>query len=211
MSHFFKICQSYLSQNSSYLIEQVAKHLTLSLFSILLCLIIGLPIGILLYYKKSWQAPCLALVNILQTIPSMAMLTFLLIIFGLRTATIILLIVIYSILPIIKNTAIGLESVSPVYLDSGKALGMTTWQLLYQVQLPLSATIILAGLKNALILAVSNTTATAFIGAGGLGDIILRGINIVDGSPIILTGALLCALIAFLLEYVIKHFEKRLA
>ncbi|MEY8537871.1 ABC transporter permease [Lactococcus muris] len=210
MLAFFENWFSYIMTNSSYLLEQFGTHAYLALTSVAFCIIIGLPLGIAIYLHRRWEGPVMTVINTVQTVPSMAMLTVLLIFFGLGTTTVVILVVLYSLLPIVKNTFAGLNSVNAVYLDSAKGMGMTQTQILLMVQIPLALPILLVGVKNALVLAVGTTTIGSFVGAGGLGDIILRGINTVGGTSIILTGALLCALIAFGFEALINEVEKQL-
>ncbi|GCF94874.1 amino acid ABC transporter permease [Enterococcus florum] len=203
MTEFFVQFGQYITQNASYLLEQIQTHLSTSLISVLLCILIGFPIGTLLDLYPKAVDYVIGVVNIIQTVPSMAMLIIVLILFGLGTKTVILTVIMYSILPIIKNTYVGLSTVEPIYIDSAKGLGMDKWQILFMVKIPLALPVILAGVKNALVLAVGTTTIGSFVGAGGLGDVILRGINTVGGTSILVTGALLCTLIVWLFELLI--------
>ncbi|UDM80383.1 ABC transporter permease [Vagococcus fluvialis] len=198
----------YISQNISYILEQAQIHAAISLTSVLLCILIGIPIGILLNLFPKYADLVINIVNTIQTVPSMAMLIIMLIIFGLGTQTVIITIIFYSILPIIKNTYVGLNSIDPIYLDNAKGLGMTPWQTVYKIKLPLSLPIILAGIKNALVIAVGTTVIGSFVGAGGLGDIILRGINTVEGNTIVLTGVIFCILITIIFELAINIINK---
>lgn len=198
----------YITQNISYILEQSQIHAAISLTSVILCVLIGIPIGILLNLFPKYADLVINIVNTIQTIPSMAMLIIMLIIFGLGTQTVIITIIFYSILPIIKNTYVGLNSVDSVYLDNAKGLGMTPWQIVYKVKLPLSLPIILAGVKNALVIAVGTTVIGSFVGAGGLGDIILRGINTVEGNSIVLTGVIFCIIITIVFETAINIINR---
>ncbi|GAB2027791.1 ABC transporter permease [Lactovum odontotermitis] len=210
MGKFFNSWFDYLSNNYSYLFQQLGTHVYISVTSVVLCFAVGFPLGIYIYFHKRQEGWMMAVINAVQTVPSMAMLTIFLILFGLGSNTVILLVVIYSLLPIVKNTVAGLQNVNSVYLDSAQGLGMSRRQSLFLVQIPLALPVILAGVKNALVLAVGTTTIGSFVGAGGLGDIILRGINTVGGTSILLTGALLCAFISFVFEAVISWTEKQL-
>jgi osmoprotectant transport system permease protein len=117
----------------------------------------------------------------------------------------------YSLLPIIKNTYTGIRNVDPAMLESGKGMGMTRLQVLRMVELPLSLSVIMAGLRTALVITIGVATIGTFIGAGGLGDIIIRGTNVSDGTTIILAGAIPTALMAIIADAVMGWFEKRLA
>jgi len=122
--------------------------------------------------------------------------------------TVIVTVTLYSLLPIIKNTYTGMRNVNKNVIDSGKGMGMTKLQLLYMVRLPLSMSVIIAGLKNALVIAIGITSIGSFVGAGGLGDIIIRGTNATNGSAIILAGALPTALMAILADVILNFLQK---
>ena len=135
----------------------------------------------------------------------------LMLVLGLGTQTVIVANFLYSLLPIIKNTAAGLDSVSPVSLDAGRGLGMTKWQLLVVVEMPLSVSVIMAGIRNALVVAIGITAIGSFVGAGGLGDIIIRGTNATNGGAIILAGALPTALMAIITDWLLGWVQHKLA
>jgi osmoprotectant transport system permease protein len=198
----------YLNENSSYIISQFSTHIYISIVGVVLTVLVGFPLGIFLSENKKAAALVLGIINIIQTIPSIGMLTILLIIMGLGKNTVIATVVLYSLLPIVNNTYVGLNNVDAVYVDSARGIGMSRFQVLYRIKIPLAAPIILAGVRNALVIAVGITTIGSFVGAGGLGDIILRGINITDGKPIIFVGAFLCALIAWLLDRLFNWLVK---
>ena len=129
---------------------------------------------------------------------------------GLGSDTVIATVFLYSLLPIIKNTYTGVRNVDAALLDTGKGMGMTRMQLTYLVELPLSLSVIMAGLRNALVVAIGITAIGTFIGAGGLGDIISRGVNATNGTAIILAGAIPTALMAVLADWLLGLMEKRL-
>ncbi|MBV7391278.1 MULTISPECIES: ABC transporter permease [Enterococcus] len=191
---------NYLSDNSSYIISQLFTHLYISIVSVVLTFLIGFPIGIFLSDNKKIAGIVIGIINVIQTIPSIGMLTILLILLGLGKNTVIATVILYSLLPIVSNTYVGLNNVDPTYVDSAKGVGMSRFQILLMVKIPLALPVILAGVRNALVIAVGITTIGSFVGAGGLGDIILRGINITEGGPIILVGAILCAFVALFLD-----------
>lgn len=191
---------NYLSTNASYIMSQFMIHLYISVIGVVLTVIVGFPLGVFLSTNKKVAAFVIGGINIIQTIPSIGMLTILLILMGLGENTVIATVFFYSLLPIVNNTYVGLNNVDPVYVDSARGVGMNRFQVLYLVKVPLALPIILAGIRNALVISVGITTIGSFIGAGGLGDIILRGINITDGKAIIFVGAFLCALIALVMD-----------
>ncbi|HBQ43018.1 MAG TPA: amino acid ABC transporter permease, partial [Lactobacillus acetotolerans] len=146
--------------------------------------------------------------NFIQTIPSLALLSIAMIGLGLGVNTVIVTVTLYSLLPIIKNTYTGMRSVDKNVIDSGKGMGMTNLQLLYMVRLPLSMSVIIAGLKNALVIAIGITSIGSFVGAGGLGDIIIRGTNATNGGALILAGAVPTALMAIVADIILNFAEK---
>ena len=148
--------------------------------------------------------------NIIQTIPSLSMISILIIGLCLGVNVVIVTVFLYSLLPIIKNTYTGMIQVDKNILDVGKGMGMTARQRLFMVELPLSVSVIMAGIRNALVVAIGITAIGAFVGAGGLGDIIIRGTNATDGTSIILAGALPTALMAIITDWLLGILEKRL-
>lgn len=190
----------YLSDNSSYIISQLSTHIYISVVGVVLTCLIGLPIGIYLSDNKKAATLVMGIINVIQTVPSIGMLTILLILMGLGKNTVIATVVLYSLLPIVSNTYVGLNNVDPVYVDSARGVGMSRFQILYMVKIPLALPVILAGVRNALVISVGITTIGSFVGAGGLGDIVLRGINTTGGEPIIFVGAFLCAAIALVMD-----------
>ncbi|WP_427814742.1 ABC transporter permease (plasmid) [Enterococcus sp. 22-H-5-01] len=191
---------SYLSENSTYLIMQFGIHIYISVIGVALTFIVGFPLGILLSERPALADVVIGIINVIQTIPSIAMLTILLILMGLGQNTVVATVVLYSLLPIVKNTYVGLLNIDPMYIDSAKGIGMNRYQVLYMIKIPLAIPVIFAGIRNALVISVGITTIGSFIGAGGVGDVILRGIAITDGAPIIIVGAVLCAIIAILMD-----------
>lgn len=129
---------------------------------------------------------------------------------GLGVNVVIVTVTLYSLLPIIKNTYTGMIQVDRDIIDVGKGMGMTATQRLFMIELPLSVSVIMAGIRNALVVAIGITAIGAFVGAGGLGDIIIRGTNATDGTAIILAGALPTALMAIMTDWVLGIVERRL-
>ena len=147
--------------------------------------------------------------NVIQTVPSLAMLSILMLALGLGMKTVIVTVFLYSLLPIVKNTYTGMISVSKDVIDTAQGMGMTKMQQLFLVELPLAISVIMAGLRNALVVAIGNVAIGAFVGAGGLGDIIIRGTNATDGGAIILAGALPTALMAIIADLALGWVEKK--
>lgn len=200
----------YFEQNGNYVLSQFLRHFLISIYGVLFAAIIGIPIGIFISRRKKMAGWIISLANLIQTVPSLAMLSILMLGLGLGVTTVIVTVFLYSLLPIVKNTYTGMIQVDRNILDVGKGMGMTKWQRLYMIELPLSVSVIMAGIRNALVVAIGITAIGAFVGAGGLGDIIIRGTNATDGTAIILVGALPTALMAIITDLVLGMIERRL-
>jgi osmoprotectant transport system permease protein len=189
------------------------EHLWLTAFAMLFAVGIGVPLGILLTRRRALARPVLTLANIVQTIPSLALFGLLLPVpwLGERAARLaIVALTGYALLPILRNTYTGILSVDPALIDVSNALGMSGFQRLMKVELPLSASVILAGVRTATVTCVGVATIAAAIGAGGLGELIFRGVASVDNS-LVLAGAIPAALLALCADGLLGLVEKRLA
>jgi osmoprotectant transport system permease protein len=184
--------QAFLAQYGGQIASLTVEHLWLTGAAMLIATLIGIPTGILLTRYPGWARPVLGVANVLQTIPSLALFGFLLPLpwFGESAARIaIAALTAYALLPIIRNTYAGIQGIDPVINDVAKAIGMSRMQQLFKVELPLSASFILAGLRTATVICVGIATIAAAVGAGGLGEFIFRGVASVD-NRLVLAGAL---------------------
>lgn len=188
----------YFSQNGSYILSQFLRHFLISIYGVLLAALVGIPLGIMIARKRQLRGFIMGIANVLQTIPSLAMISIIMLALGLGTKTVIATVFLYSLLPIISNTYAGIANVNDDLVDAAKGMGMTKRQRLFMLELPLSLSVIMAGIRNALVVAVGITAIGAFVGGGGLGDIIVRGTNATNGGAIILAGSLPTALMAIL-------------
>nr|WP_319214770.1 ABC transporter permease [uncultured Trichococcus sp.] len=200
----------YYRENAGYVFEQFTRHFLISIYGVLFAAIVAIPLGFWIARHKKLADWIIGAANVIQTIPSLALLSILMLGLGLGSDTVIATVFLYSLLPIIKNTYTGVRNVDAALLDTGKGMGMTRMQLTYMVELPLSLSVIMAGLRNALVVAIGITAIGTFIGAGGLGDIISRGVNATNGTAIILAGAIPTALMAVLADWLLGLLEKRL-
>lgn len=200
----------YFQENGSYIFTQFIRHFLISIYGVLFAAVVGIPVGIMISRRRKLANWVIRLANIIQTIPSLAMISILIIGLGLGVNVVIVTVFLYSLLPIIKNTYTGMIQVDKNILDVGKGMGMTARQRLFMVELPLSVSVIMAGIRNALVVAIGITAIGAFVGAGGLGDIIIRGTNATDGTSIILAGALPTALMAIITDWLLGILERRL-
>jgi osmoprotectant transport system substrate-binding protein/osmoprotectant transport system permease protein len=190
----------------------LTQHVLLVGVSTLAAIVIGVPTGILAARRPRLGAPIVWLANVAQTIPSLAMFGFLLplpFIGGLGARVAIIVLVVYALLPIIRTTTAGVRSVDPALVEAGTALGMTPWQLLREVELPLAVPSIVAGIRVAAVIGVGTATIAAAVGAGGLGEYIFRGLSMVDPT-VILAGAIPAAILALLLDGVLTLVERAL-
>lgn len=193
----------FLQQNWPELLQHLREHLWLVLISTLIAVAIGIPTGVLLTRKKSLRSPILGIANVMQTIPSLALFGFLIplpFIGGIGARTAIVALVLYSLLPIIRNTVTGILGVDPNVREAAVAMGMTGGQVLWQVELPLAMSVIITGVRVALVIAIGVTTIAAAVGAGGLGVFIFRGIRQFDNN-LLLAGALPAALLALAADF----------
>ncbi|WP_297281852.1 ABC transporter permease [uncultured Anaerococcus sp.] len=200
----------YYTQNGSYVFEQFARHFLISIYGVLFASIVAIPLGFLVARKGKLSRFFISVANIMQTIPSLAMLAILMFAIGTGPNTVVLSVFLYSILPILKNTVAGINSVSPSIVDAAKGMGMTKTQIMRKIEFPLSISIIMGGIRNALVVAIGVTAVGTFIGAGGLGDIITRGITVANGSPIIVAGAIPTALMAVISDLLLGALETKL-
>jgi osmoprotectant transport system permease protein len=200
----------FLSQYGSEIATLTVEHLWLTFAAMLFATIISVPVGIWLTRAPRRSGPILTIANIIQTIPSLAMFGFLLPLpwLGERAARIaIVALTGYALLPILRNTYAGIRGIDPAALEVARALGMTGTQRLFKVELPLAASFILAGLRTATVTCVGIATIAAAVGAGGLGELIFRGLASLD-NRLILAGAIPAAILALFFDGVLALLER---
>jgi len=188
------------------------EHLSLVVISMLIAVAIALPLGLALVSRPGSRAAALAVASVLQTIPSLALFGFLIpipFIGGIGTRTAIVALVLYALLPILRNTCVGLTSVDPAILEAAEAMGMTEQQILFRVRLPLATGFILAGIRTAAVITIGVATIAAAIGAGGLGTFIFRGVAMVSDA-VILAGAVPAALLALMTDFLLGLLARKL-
>ena len=203
---------SMRSDLTNDLVRLSAEHLSLVGSAMALAILIGIPLGILLA-RRAGARCLLGFSSVVQTIPSLALFGFLIpvpLIGGIGKRTVILALVLYALLPILRNTFVGIAAVDPAVCESAVAMGMTSGQLLRQVQLPLAARTIIAGIRVATVTTVGTATIAAAIGGGGLGVFIFRGVATVDTAQI-LAGAIPSALMALLADGGLGWLERRIS
>ena len=201
---------AYYSLNGSYVLEQFWRHFLISVCGVLLASAVAIPTGFLIARRGRLARWIVGAANVIQTVPSLALMSILMLGLGLGARTVIATVLLYSLLPIVRNTCAGIRGIPPQVLDAARGMGMTALQTVLRVELPLALSVIMAGVRNALVVAVGVTTIGTFIGAGGLGDIISRGVNVANGSAIIVAGALPTALMAVCADIVLGLLERGL-
>ena len=203
---------SFLLEHRGEILATTLEHLTLVVIAMVIAILIGVPLGLLIVHRPALRAIALGIANVFQTIPSLALFGFLIpipFIGGIGKRTAIVALVLYALLPILRNTYVGLTEIDPAVLESAEAMGMTRSQILFRVRLPLASAIILAGIRTATVITIGVATIAAAIGAGGLGTFIFRGVALVSNG-LLLAGAVPAAALALLADFLLGLIEKRL-
>lgn len=183
------------------------EHIFLSFTAIAIGIAISLPAGILIARYRRYAEPVIGVTAIFQTIPSLALFGFLVPLLGIGSATALVALVIYALLPILRNTYTGITGVDGSIIEAGRGMGMTRSQVLRKIELPLALPFIMAGIRTATVLTVGVATLATFVGAGGLGDIIYRGLQSYN-NELVLAGALPVAFLAIAFDLLLKFVEK---
>lgn len=198
----------FISRYGGQILELTGEHLYMSAIAILLAIVIGVPLAVFMTRNPKIAVTIQTIINTVQTIPTISLLLIIMIFLGLGYSTAIVALVLYSLLPIVQNTYTGLENVDKSMIEAGTGMGMTRLQLLTYVKLPLALPIILAGVRIAAVVAVGSATIATFVGAGGLGEMIMRGISTTDDQKI-LAGAIPAAVLVVVVDMLIGKIEKR--
>jgi len=203
----------FLLRNRGEVFERLLEHIGLVGASMAISLAIGLTLGVALVRRVKLQRWVIGVANVVQTIPSLALFGFLIpvpFIGGVGASTAIVALSLYAVLPILRNTCTGIAEVDPSVVESARGMGMTPRQVLWQVQLPLAAPVLLAGVRVATAVCIGIATIAAAIGAGGLGVFIFRGLAMVN-NQVILAGAIPAAGLAIAVDYGLGYFQRRIA
>jgi len=201
---------AFLAQKAPELWAKTLEHLMLTGTSTGIAVLMGIPLGIWIKRCAPLRGPVLGATGIVQTIPSLALLAFLLPFLGIGVKPALVALTLYALLPIVRNTYTGLDGVSPQVIEAAQGVGFTRRQQLWLVEIPLAIPVIVAGIRTATVICVGIATLSAFIGAGGLGDFINRGLAL-NHTRLILLGAVPAAIMALVLDFVIGRIERLLA
>ena len=203
----------FIIRNRGEVLERTLEHMGLVAAAMGIALVVGLPLGMALVRRHTLQRWVLGVANVVQTIPSLALFGFLIPvpwIGGVGASTAIVALALYALLPILRNTCTGIAGVDVAVIEAARGMGMTDRQILWQVELPLAAPVLLAGIRVATVISVGLATIAAAIGAGGLGEYIFRGLAMVN-NQVILAGAIPAAAMALLADVSLGWLEKRLS
>jgi osmoprotectant transport system permease protein len=203
---------NFFLDHRSEILSATLDHLALVVIAMAFAIAIAVPLGMLIVQHRHLRAISLGVASVFQTIPSLALFGFLIpipFIGGIGRRTAIVALVLYALLPILRNTYVGLTGIDPAILEAADAMGMTSTQILFRVRLPLALSIILAGIRTATVITIGVATIAAAIGAGGLGTFIFRGVAMVNDS-VILAGAVPAALLAIFADLLLGLLERRL-
>jgi len=202
----------FILEHRGEILSATLDHMTLVVIAMAIAILIGVPLGMFIVHRPALRTLALGIASIFQTIPSLALFGFLIpipFIGGIGKRTAVVALVLYALLPILRNTYVGLTGIDPAVLESAEAMGMTRTQILFRVRFPLALAVILAGIRTATIITIGVATIAAAIGAGGLGTFIFRGVALVSDA-LILAGAIPAALLALLADFLLGLLERRL-
>jgi osmoprotectant transport system permease protein len=203
---------TFFLTHRSEILSATLDHLTLVVIAMAFAIAIAVPLGMFIVQHRHLRAIALGIASVFQTIPSLALFGFLIpipFIGGIGRRTAIVALVLYALLPILRNTYVGLTGIDPAILEAAEAMGMTNTQILLRVRLPLALSVILAGIRTATVITIGVATIAAAIGAGGLGTFIFRGVAMVNDS-VILAGAIPAALLAIFADLLLGQLERHL-
>lgn len=204
MANFLEL----VSARQDMILDAFMEHMYLSFIAVAVGIVISLPLGIFVARYRKFAEPIIGVTAVFQTIPSLALFGFLVPILGIGSTTALVALIIYALLPILRNTFTGITTVDQSIIEAGRGMGMTRTQILRQIELPLALPFIMAGIRTATVLTVGIATLATFVGAGGLGDIIYRGLQSYNNG-LVLAGALPVAILAIGFDLILKWIEKR--
>lgn len=201
---------NFWNQYGAEILLKFWEHFYISFSAIILGIIVAVPLGAVLTRLKKGSETIINIVGFFQTIPSLALLSIMLPIFGIGKRPAIAALFLYSLLPILRNTYVGIQSVDATYLDAAKGMGMSKWQRLFQIEFPLASSVIISGIKVSAVYVISWTTLAAYIGAGGLGDFIFNGLTLYR-IDLIMMGTIPITLLALGTDALLKYVETKLS
>jgi osmoprotectant transport system permease protein len=197
----------FMQQQSDKLLTQTLQHIGLTFVSLFIAVLVGLPLGIFITRKQQFSGAILGVAGVLQTVPSIALLGFMIPLLGIGAKPAIVALLLYALLPIIRNTFTGITGVDAAVKEAATAMGMSKWQVLFKVELPLAMPVIFAGIRTATVITVGVATLASYIAAGGLGEFIFGGISL-NNTNMILAGAIPAALLAIIFDFLLSRLQR---
>jgi len=201
-----KLLQTVIDR-SDMIVEAFLQHIALSFISLFIGVLIALPAGMLIARHRKYAESAIGVAAVLQTIPSLALFGFLVPLIGIGSKTALIALIVYALLPILRNTYAGLTGVDQAIIEAGRGMGMTENQILKKIEFPIALPFIMAGIRTATILTVGIATLATFVGAGGLGDVIYRGLQSYN-NYLVLAGAVPVAVLAIMFDVILRFIEK---
>lgn len=198
---------NYLVENSGMLLNKTLEHLYISIMALILAMIVAILLGILLSKKEKLSKVSLTIAGILQTIPTLAILALMIPLFGVGKVTAIIALFIYVLLPILNNTIVGVQNIDRNIVEAGRSMGMTNFQLMKDIELPLALPMVLSGIRLSSVYVISWAALASYVGAGGLGDLIFNGLALYEPEMIIV-GTILVTLLALIVDLILAQIEK---
>lgn len=196
-----------VKDRSDLIMDAFLQHIFLSFVALFIGILIALPLGMYVSRYRKFAEPVIGITAIMQTIPSLALFGFLVPLIGIGSKTALIALIIYALLPILRNVYAGITGVDQSIIEAGRGMGMTPNQILMKIELPIALPFIMAGIRTATVLTVGIATLATFVGAGGLGDVIYRGLQSYNNA-LVLAGALPVALLAIMFDFILKWVEK---
>ena len=199
--------KAFLQQYGSQLLSKAVEHFYISMFALLLAIVVAVPLGILLSKTQRTANVVLTVAGVLQTIPTLAVLAIMIPIFGVGKTSAIVALFIYVLLPILNNTVLGVKNIDKNVIQAGQSMGMTKFQLMKDVEMPLALPLIISGIRLSSVYVISWATLASYVGAGGLGDLVFNGLNLYQ-PPMIISAAIVVTLLALVIDFILSLVEK---
>ena len=199
--------KAFLQEYGSQLLSKAVEHFYISMFALLLAIVVAVPLGILLSKTQRTANVVLTVAGVLQTIPTLAVLAIMIPIFGVGKTPAIVALFIYVLLPILNNTVLGVKNIDKNVIQAGQSMGMTKFQLMKDVEMPLALPLIISGIRLSSVYVISWATLASYVGAGGLGDLVFYGLNLYQ-PPMIISAAIVVTLLALVIDFILSLVEK---
>ncbi len=199
--------KAFLQEYGSQLLSKAVEHFYISMFALLLAIVVAVPLGILLSKTQRTANVVLTVAGVLQTIPTLAVLAIMIPIFGVGKTPAIVALFIYVLLPILNNTVLGVKNIDKNVIQAGQSMGMTKFQLMKDVEMPLALPLIISGIRLSSVYVISWATLASYVGAGGLGDLVFNGLNLYQ-PPMIISAAIVVTLLASVIDFILSLVEK---